>query len=198
MASFAIPAEASKELGGLPPTQFLQLAVLSDKYGKRAAKPHTQNFPVKQNIIFEWGPCRAQAKNRYSKFLLPLLFLSHYWSVTWCLDLVALHAQAHQPALEAAWVSPFHSPDCFWCSVLFQHPLCSVLHFHYIPIIAGEAGGGRGHLQVGSHFSHTESYRDENKGVKVSSQSLRGSIALSLHYGYQVTHITSHRHFPVF
>lgn len=46
LASFAIPVERSKELGDLPPTQFLQLAVLSDKYGKSAANPQTQDFHV--------------------------------------------------------------------------------------------------------------------------------------------------------
>lgn len=54
LASFGIPVEGSKELDGLPSAQFLQLVVLSDKYGKNAANPKTQNFHVEQKIIFEW------------------------------------------------------------------------------------------------------------------------------------------------
>lgn len=50
LASFAIPVEGSNELVGLSPTQFLQLVVLSDKYGQSAANPHTQNFHAENHI----------------------------------------------------------------------------------------------------------------------------------------------------
>lgn len=53
--------------------------------------------------------------------------------------------------------------------------------------IAGEAGAGRGHLHVGSHFSNAEGYRGENNGAEVSSQSL-GAV-LPLHSTVIASHI---------
>lgn len=139
LAFFAIPIEGSKELGGLPSTQSLQqvcnIFILPDKYEKSAASPQTQNFHVEQKILFAWWPLQSSSYQQVLQIPVSTpCFLSHYWSVTWCLDLVALHAQAHQSALEAAWVSQFHSPDCFPSSVLFQHLSTSVLHFHCTPI----------------------------------------------------------------
>lgn len=60
-ASSAIPVERSKELGDLPPTQFLHLVVLSDKYRKSAANPQTQNFHVEQKNMFERWPLQSSS-----------------------------------------------------------------------------------------------------------------------------------------
>lgn len=120
--------------------------------------------PVHTPKIFMWsrksylhdGPCRAQANNRYFKFLLPLPVFSattglsldawtwlHYMHklISQCWKLLEFHSFTPQTAFDPlSFSNTSQLQSCIFIAHLF----------------IGEAGGGRSHLQVGSHFSNTE------------------------------------------
>lgn len=135
-------------------------------------------FTQSRKTCLNGGPCRAQANHRYFKLLLPLPVFSATTGLsldawTWlcymhrlisqCWKLLEFCSFAHQTVVDA---------------LSFSNISCSVLHFYYTLFIAGEAGAGRGHLHVGSHFSNAEGYRGENNGAEVSSQRLGAVLPL--------------------
>lgn len=120
LAAFASPFEGSKELVACH-----QLSSCNKWSFAINMKWCSQSADLKFSCRAEkhiWTVTLIELRltTRASNSCFQSLLLSHYWSVTWCLDSVALHA--HQPVLEAAWFSltslllvlcPFPTPPMF-------------------------------------------------------------------------------------